>query len=252
MTLACEKYFSYSKPLPEVKHSIPVCQEAKELIETEKVQLAEGMLNEAYNLFTGAFTILQQVTGPMHREVANCCRYGYYPGRDRFGNWKQNCSEVTECKEKDIIVTTKAAKIQDKGYKGNFDLRLPVAGRGGQLLEVERGIFECGGDGDGEDDPKDSSVTLELEVMDVKESYVGGVERWKVKFKCKVRRIHFGSRRNLMHPGNRNDVLLSGCLYKLGVKTYTIQNFGGEESQLAVGHTYIFGSQLPLIGDWAY
>nr|GEU47496.1 clustered mitochondria protein [Tanacetum cinerariifolium] len=60
---------------PVVKHSIPVCQEAKELIETGKVQLAEGMLNEAYTLFTEAFTILQQVTGPMHREVANCCRY---------------------------------------------------------------------------------------------------------------------------------------------------------------------------------
>ncbi|KAK9058159.1 hypothetical protein SSX86_022999 [Deinandra increscens subsp. villosa] len=60
---------------PVVKHSIPVCQEAKELVETGKVQLAEGMLNEAYTLFTEAFTILQQVTGPMHREVANCCRY---------------------------------------------------------------------------------------------------------------------------------------------------------------------------------
>ncbi|KAL4562037.1 hypothetical protein LXL04_034226 [Taraxacum kok-saghyz] len=60
---------------PVVKHSIPVCSEAKELVETGKVQLAEGMLNEAYTLFTEAFTILQQVTGPMHREVANCCRY---------------------------------------------------------------------------------------------------------------------------------------------------------------------------------
>ncbi|XP_076911185.1 clustered mitochondria protein-like [Bidens hawaiensis] len=60
---------------PVVKHSIPVCQEAKQLVETGKVQLAEGMLNEAYNLFTEAFTVLQQVTGPMHREVANCCRY---------------------------------------------------------------------------------------------------------------------------------------------------------------------------------
>ncbi|KAJ6755052.1 EUKARYOTIC TRANSLATION INITIATION FACTOR 3 SUBUNIT EIF-3 [Salix purpurea] len=40
-----------------------------------KVQLAEGMLSEAYTLFSEAFSILQQVTGPMHREVANCCRY---------------------------------------------------------------------------------------------------------------------------------------------------------------------------------
>ncbi|KAL6562798.1 hypothetical protein OROHE_005385 [Orobanche hederae] len=60
---------------PVVKHSIPVCSEAKDLIETGKVQLAEGMLNEAYTLFSEAFMILQQVTGPMHREVANCCRY---------------------------------------------------------------------------------------------------------------------------------------------------------------------------------
>ncbi|RDX61659.1 Clustered mitochondria protein, partial [Mucuna pruriens] len=40
-----------------VKHSVPSCSEAKELVETGKLQLAE-------------------VTGPMHREVANCCRYG--------------------------------------------------------------------------------------------------------------------------------------------------------------------------------
>ncbi|KAL9275941.1 Clustered mitochondria protein-like protein [Drosera capensis] len=60
---------------PVVKHSIPVCSEAKFLIETGKVQLAEGMLSEAYTLFSEAFSILQQVTGPMHREVANCCRY---------------------------------------------------------------------------------------------------------------------------------------------------------------------------------
>ncbi|PSS24481.1 Clustered mitochondria protein [Actinidia chinensis var. chinensis] len=60
---------------PVVKHSIPVCSETRDLVETGKVQLAEGMLSEAYTLFSEAFTILQQVTGPMHREVANCCRY---------------------------------------------------------------------------------------------------------------------------------------------------------------------------------
>ncbi|KAA8520267.1 hypothetical protein F0562_014523 [Nyssa sinensis] len=60
---------------PVVKHSIPVCFKAKDLVETGKSQLAEGMLSEAYALFSEAFTILQQVTGPMHREVANCCRY---------------------------------------------------------------------------------------------------------------------------------------------------------------------------------
>ncbi|KAK1426603.1 hypothetical protein QVD17_15279 [Tagetes erecta] len=85
VTLAAKKYdLSAGSPFqtsdilnlqPVVKHSIPVCSEAKELVETGKAQLAEGMLNEAYTLFTEAFTILQQVTGPMHREVANCCRY---------------------------------------------------------------------------------------------------------------------------------------------------------------------------------
>ncbi|XP_010695371.2 clustered mitochondria protein [Beta vulgaris subsp. vulgaris] len=60
---------------PVVKHSIPVCSEARDLVETGKVQLAEGMLGEAYTAFSEAFSILQQVTGPMHREVANCCRY---------------------------------------------------------------------------------------------------------------------------------------------------------------------------------
>nr|GMD59516.1 clustered mitochondria protein [Ipomoea batatas] len=59
---------------PVVKHSIPISSEAKDLVETGKAQLAEGLLNEAYLLFSEAFTILQQVTGPMHREVANCCR----------------------------------------------------------------------------------------------------------------------------------------------------------------------------------
>ncbi|KAK9741090.1 hypothetical protein RND81_03G080800 [Saponaria officinalis] len=60
---------------PVVKHSVPVCSEAKDLVDTGKVQLAEGMLGEAYTSFSEAFSILQQVTGPMHREVANCCRY---------------------------------------------------------------------------------------------------------------------------------------------------------------------------------
>ncbi|PIN12699.1 hypothetical protein CDL12_14684 [Handroanthus impetiginosus] len=85
ITIAARKYdfdalapFQVSDILniqPVVKHSIPVCSEAKDLVETGKAQLAEGMLSEAYTQFSDAFTILQQVTGPMHREVANCCRY---------------------------------------------------------------------------------------------------------------------------------------------------------------------------------
>ncbi|KAK7405463.1 hypothetical protein VNO78_06781 [Psophocarpus tetragonolobus] len=60
---------------PVVKHSIPVSAEAKELVERGKLQFAEEMLNEAYTSFLEAFSILQQVTGSMHWEVANCCRY---------------------------------------------------------------------------------------------------------------------------------------------------------------------------------
>lgn len=85
LTIAARKY-DLSSPTPfqtsdvfdlrpVVKHSVPSCSEAKELVETGKLQLAEGMLSEAYTLFSEAFSILQQVTGPMHREVANCCRY---------------------------------------------------------------------------------------------------------------------------------------------------------------------------------
>ncbi|KAE8702807.1 Clustered mitochondria protein [Hibiscus syriacus] len=61
---------------PVVKHSVPVCSGAKDLVEMGKVHLVEGMLTEAYTMFSEAFSILQQVTGPMHREVANCRRYG--------------------------------------------------------------------------------------------------------------------------------------------------------------------------------
>ncbi|KAK7243605.1 hypothetical protein RIF29_38411 [Crotalaria pallida] len=85
ITIAARKYdLSSAAPFqtsdvmdlcPVVKHSVPSCSEAKELVETGKLQLAEGMLSEAYTLFSEAFSILQQVTGPMHREVANCCRY---------------------------------------------------------------------------------------------------------------------------------------------------------------------------------
>ncbi|KAJ0987073.1 hypothetical protein J5N97_005429 [Dioscorea zingiberensis] len=60
---------------PVVKHSVPVCSEARDLMDTGKARLAEGMLNEAYVLFSEAFALLQQVTGPMHRDVASCCRY---------------------------------------------------------------------------------------------------------------------------------------------------------------------------------
>ncbi|KAF9616761.1 hypothetical protein IFM89_032314 [Coptis chinensis] len=69
---------------PVVKHSVPVCSEARDLVETGKVRLVEGMLNKAYTLFSEAFSMLQQVIGPMHREVANCCCY------DVPGHWKMN------------------------------------------------------------------------------------------------------------------------------------------------------------------
>ncbi|MQL94255.1 hypothetical protein Taro_026906 [Colocasia esculenta] len=66
---------------PVVKHSVPLCSEARDLMEAGKLRLAEGMLNEAYTLFSEAFLMLQQVTGPMHREVPcdgfiSCRRYG--------------------------------------------------------------------------------------------------------------------------------------------------------------------------------
>ncbi|ESQ45291.1 hypothetical protein EUTSA_v10010065mg [Eutrema salsugineum] len=85
ISVAARKYdFSASSPFEAsdvldlravIKHSVPVCSEAKNLVEMGKLQLSEGMLSESYTFFSEAFSILQQVTGPMHREVANCCRY---------------------------------------------------------------------------------------------------------------------------------------------------------------------------------
>jgi protein TIF31 len=60
---------------PVVKHSVPTCTDAKNLMEAGKVRMAEGTLNEAYALFSEAFSLLQQITGPMHKDAANCCRY---------------------------------------------------------------------------------------------------------------------------------------------------------------------------------
>ncbi|KAL1300799.1 clustered mitochondria protein isoform X1 [Arachis hypogaea] len=60
---------------PVVRHSVPVCSDAKKLTDAAKSHMSAGSLNEAYDLFTEAFKILQQVTGPMHCEVATCCRY---------------------------------------------------------------------------------------------------------------------------------------------------------------------------------
>ncbi|AQK54770.1 tola protein homolog1 [Zea mays] len=56
---------------PVVKHSVPTCTEAKNLMEAGKVRMAEGTLNEAYALFSEAFSLLQQITGPMHKDAAN-------------------------------------------------------------------------------------------------------------------------------------------------------------------------------------
>ncbi|VAI48732.1 unnamed protein product [Triticum turgidum subsp. durum] len=60
---------------PVVKHSVPTCTDARKLMEAGKIRMAEGTLNEAYALFSEAFSLLQQINGPMHKDAANCCRY---------------------------------------------------------------------------------------------------------------------------------------------------------------------------------
>uniref|UniRef100_A0ACD5Z3S7 Uncharacterized protein n=1 Tax=Avena sativa TaxID=4498 RepID=A0ACD5Z3S7_AVESA len=60
---------------PIVKHSVPTCTDARKLMEAGKIRMAEGTLNEAYALFSEAFSLLQQINGPMHKDAANCCRY---------------------------------------------------------------------------------------------------------------------------------------------------------------------------------
>ncbi|KAH7444315.1 hypothetical protein KP509_02G073000 [Ceratopteris richardii] len=85
ITLAARKYdFEAQTPFKTsdildlhavVKHSVPMCADARDLLESGKLKLAQGKLPEAYELFSEGFSVLQQVCGPMHREVANCCRY---------------------------------------------------------------------------------------------------------------------------------------------------------------------------------
>ncbi|PPD71656.1 hypothetical protein GOBAR_DD31451 [Gossypium barbadense] len=91
ITIAARKYdFNTAMPFhtsdilnlqPVVKHSVPVCSEAKDLVEMGKVQLVEALaLIHFYCALSSKLggkkaSLSEAVTGPMHREVANCCRY---------------------------------------------------------------------------------------------------------------------------------------------------------------------------------
>eukprot|EP00850_Spirogloea_muscicola_P020632 SM000222S06973 [mRNA] locus=s222:140907:151145:+ [translate_table: standard] len=85
VTMAARDYdFSKEDPLalsdvqdlqPTVKHAIPVCKDARQLVEQGRKCLNESNLNKAYELFSEANNILTQVCGPLHREVGNCYRF---------------------------------------------------------------------------------------------------------------------------------------------------------------------------------
>ncbi|GJR78938.1 hypothetical protein Tco_0149723 [Tanacetum coccineum] len=158
-------------------------------VQTQVVEQSDGALLHTYGVFQKCENVGQILTG-FNKGKLNVCRHRI------TGIGAVNNSRIYTCEKQ---------KHAEK---------------------VERGIFDVEGIGpdnvpmDGEDDPKDSSVTLELEVMDVKESYARWSRiRWKVKLKCKVRRIHFGSRRNLMTSAKRNDILLSSYAECLRVFT---------------------------------
>ncbi|GBG58709.1 hypothetical protein CBR_g110 [Chara braunii] len=85
VTIAAREYnFESEAPLaisdildlhPVVKHCAPNCADARDLMDGGKIRLSQGKIDEALELFSEAVAILQQVCGPLHREVANCCRY---------------------------------------------------------------------------------------------------------------------------------------------------------------------------------
>lgn len=83
--------------VPIVKHIPPVCQDARSLLAQGEahlqevglssssalllhprlgnwLQLHQGKLNEAYVALEQAYQLLQQVCGPLHADVATCCR----------------------------------------------------------------------------------------------------------------------------------------------------------------------------------
>eukprot|EP00898_Chlorokybus_atmophyticus_P003922 jgi/Chlat1/4530/Chrsp29S04454 len=109
ITVAARPYsFDAEKPFspddirnlaPITKHTAPGSVDAHELLETGKAKLAQGGLQDAYELFSEAFSILQQVCGPLHKEVATCCRYlamVHY----QAGNW----DEAIQFQQKELLI----------------------------------------------------------------------------------------------------------------------------------------------------
>ncbi|KAM7263463.1 hypothetical protein ACFE04_001146 [Oxalis oulophora] len=78
MNISSDTLWSDVQEFAKLKYQFEVPEDAQERVKKVSVLrnlCQKGMLSEAYTLFSEAFAILQQVTGPLHREVANCCRY---------------------------------------------------------------------------------------------------------------------------------------------------------------------------------
>nr|CAB3450888.1 unnamed protein product [Digitaria exilis] len=75
--LTSDGIWSSIKEFAKSKYQFEVPDEAR--LSAKRVSVLrnlcqKGTLNEAYALFSEAFSLLQQITGPMHKDAANCCR----------------------------------------------------------------------------------------------------------------------------------------------------------------------------------
>ncbi|KAM7266178.1 hypothetical protein ACFE04_004075 [Oxalis oulophora] len=78
MNVSSESLWSDIQEFAKLKYQFEVPEDARERVKKVTVfrnLCQKGMLSDAYSLFSDAFALLQQVTGPLHREVAHCCRY---------------------------------------------------------------------------------------------------------------------------------------------------------------------------------
>jgi protein TIF31 len=57
---------------PKIKHSLPVCSTAKNLLEVGKQQLTMNQFESSFEFLSQSIVMFQQVKGPMNQDVSNC------------------------------------------------------------------------------------------------------------------------------------------------------------------------------------
>jgi len=84
---------------PVAKYHAPTSSEAKELHESGRICLKQGLVDLASPLLNDALSILYQVYGPMHRETARC-----YSSLALLNFQVQNVDESIALQEKSVVI----------------------------------------------------------------------------------------------------------------------------------------------------